>query len=279
MLKPTLAIMTFDSKNIQLQYQGFLNTPLLWKTNALNGIYQLKLTDNSPHKLTDISFPNIRLGKRVEQFVMSYLTQFKNIEIVTKNAQIQNGKITVGELDCILKMNSTPIHLEIVYKFYLYDPSTGSDELSHWIGPNRNDNLLKKLYKLADKQLPLLYTKHCSPLLEQLSLLPRNIQQRVYFKAQLFVPYQQKVTFTLLNKECLQGFYVYIKEMQQFNLCKFYIPCKMDWLLEVQTQVTWISYENFLSQLTVLIDQKKAGLYWFKFPNGTIHKFFVVWWD
>ena len=271
--------MNVRSKNIQLQYQGFLNTPLLWKNRAINRMYHLELNDNKTHKLTDIQLPNVRLGKRVEQFVMSYLKHFKNIQTLSSNAQIQNGKITVGELDCILQKDSTPIHLEIVYKFYLYDPSYGMDELSHWMGPNRNDNLLKKLHKLSDKQLPLLYNKHCKALLDTLGLIPKNIVQRVLFKAQLFVPYQQEVPFSVLNKDCVHGFYVHFNQLDQFSLCKFYIPSKIDWLLDVQTQVPWMSFKDFERQVAVFIDAKKAGLYWLKFPNGTVQKFFVVWWD
>jgi len=60
--------------------------------------------------------------------------------------------------------NNKPIHLEIIYKFYLYDPSIGLTQLDHWIGPNRRDSLVKKLTKLKQKQLPLLY----HPLITQL---------------------------------------------------------------------------------------------------------------
>ena len=67
-----------------------------------------------------------------------------------KNYQIQNKKTTVGELDFILQKNHSPIHLEVIYKFYLYDDTFGNSEIEHWIGPNRNDNLVKKLTKLKE---------------------------------------------------------------------------------------------------------------------------------
>ena len=44
------------------------------------------------------------------------------------------------------------IHLEIVYKFYLYDNTIGTSEIDHWIGPNRNDSLREKLEKLKSKR-------------------------------------------------------------------------------------------------------------------------------
>lgn len=268
-----------STQNLQLQYQAFINTPLLWKNSPLNNMKQLDLTPMPVPILSGIHTPNIRLGKRVEQFVMHYLAQFENIKLVTTNAQIQDNNRTVGELDCILRLNQTPIHLEIIYKFYLYDPSIGLDELSHWIGPNRNDNLIKKLTKLSEKQLPLLYSKHCESLLESLGLKATDIQQRVYFKAQLFVPYQQTVPFSIVNKACVQGFYIRFRELEQFYLCKFYLPEKIDWLLEVQTQTSWKSYLQFQREVKILNDAKKAPLCWIKFPNGILQKFFVVWWD
>ncbi|WP_415859547.1 DUF1853 family protein [Aureibaculum sp. 2210JD6-5] len=111
------------------------------------------------------------------------------MKILTENIQVQHDKRTVGELDCILIKDNTPIHLEIIYKFYLYDNSVGSSEIEHWIGPNRNDTLLKKLTKLKEKQLPLLYSEHTKPILDDFNLNPKIINQLVYFKAQLFTPY------------------------------------------------------------------------------------------
>jgi len=266
------------SKNIQLQYQGFLNTPLLWEKHAVFNLQQLELPYLPSNQLTELYVPNLRLGKRVEQFVITAFKRYKTIKVITQNVQIQHKKITVGELDCILSLNDRPIHLEIVYKFYLYDAVVGTTELEHWIGPNRNDNLLKKLTKLKDHQLPLLFNKHTRQILSGLGLKSDDLLQRVCFKAQLFVPYQQEVSFSLLNKDCVQGFYVNFSSLVQFALCKFYIPKKMDWLLEVQTQVPWMSFTMFQQHVAVLIEERRAPLSWIKFPNGDLQKFFVVWW-
>lgn len=267
------------SKNIQLQYQGYLNTSLLWKEHALLGLQQLELQDKKTTQFNEEIPENLRLGKRVERYVYAELTEHQNIEILLENAQIQNNKITVGEIDCILKLNQKPIHLEIVYKFYLYDPKTGSSEIEHWIGPNRNDNLLKKLHKLKDKQLPLLYNEHTQSVLKSINLNSEDIQQNVLFKAQLFTPYKSTVNFELLNKECVAGFYIHLNEIGQFLDCKFYIPTKVNWLLEVHSKVNWMMFDQFNLKITSLISQKRAPLCWLKFQNGTIQKLFVVWWS
>ncbi len=272
--------MDLKSKNTQLQYQGYLNTPLLWKNDRVLEIEQLELAKQSTSNFEDPYGIPMLLGKRVEQFVMAELKQYNDIRILKENIQIQNDKITVGEIDCILTKDEFPIHLEIIYKFYVYDSRIGSTELEHWIGPNRKDNLLKKLQKLKDKQLPLLYNKHTKPILKDLQLSSDKILQRVCFKAQLFIPYKSVAPdFKLLNKESLKGFYIPFSEIKQFSECKFYIPIKMDWLLEVQMQIDWMSYLQFYERIEPKIANKTAALYWIKFPNGVLQKFFVTWWE
>lgn len=267
------------SKNIQLQYQGYLNTPLLWENNRVLGLKQLELSKQRTTSFEDTFENSMLLGKRVEQFVITELQQYKDIRILIKNAQIQNQKITIGEIDCLLTFEEKPIHLEIIYKFYVYDSSIGNTELDHWIGPNKKDNLLKKLYKLKEKQLPLLYSEHTKPILKILQLNTNDILQFVCFKAQLFIPYNAAVpSFKLLNKEAIKGFYVPFTKIEQFSECKFYIPIKMDWLLEVQTHVEWISYLQFHEKISPIIANKTASLCWIKFSNGIVRKFFVTWW-
>ncbi len=266
------------SKNIQAQYQGYLNTPVLWN-NVLFGLKQFQFSSEKATVFNESIPENLRLGKRVERFVSSQLQQNKTITVLLENAQIQDEKITIGEIDCILKQNDIPIHLEIIYKFYLFDESIGTTEIEHWIGPNRNDNLLKKLTKLKEKQLPLLYNSFTKPLLASINLKAIEFQQEVCFKAQLFVPYQKEAEFKALNKDCINGFYVRISDIEQFTDCKFYIPTKINWLLEVQTQVNWLTYKPFSEKVKTITNQKMSPLCWTKFPNGSIQKFFVVWWS
>lgn len=267
------------SKNIQLQYQGYLNTPLLWKNHSIMDLKQLELIKKPINHFNENIVDNLRLGKRVERFVSSELQQHKNIEILIENVQVQNQKTTVGEIDCILKVDDEPIHLEIIYKFYLYDPKVGGSEIDHWIGPNRNDNLLKKLTKLKDKQLPLVYNEYAKPILDAINLNAKNLLQCVCFKAQLFTPYKTETYFDLLNKDCLKGFYIHVSQIDLFTTCKFYIPNKIDWLKEIETYVDWLTFKVFEEKITLITNEKSAPLCWIKHPNGTLQKFFVVWWD
>lgn len=272
--------MDLNTKDIQLQYEGFLNTPLLWKSEAIFELKQLELPQEKSTKFNSNIAKNLRLGKRVERFISHELQQYSSVKILAENIQIQNGKITVGEIDFIIQQNNTPIHLEVMYKFYLYDKSVGETELAHWIGPNRKDSLVAKLTKLKEKQLPLLFNPQVIPLLKKLNLTTKTIQQQVYFKAQLFVPFQlRNNSFKLINNNCIKGFYIPFSKFSKFDNCKFYIPTKINWLQEVQTQIKWKSYSHILPKIETEIKHKTSPLCWVKQPNGEVYKIFIVWWE
>lgn len=267
------------SKDIQLQYIGFLKTPLLWKDDSVLGLTQLKITTEKTPQYNSVSKPEIRLGKRVEQFSYFTFQQEKTTHFLAKNIQIQDGKRTVGELDCLLLKNNQPIHIEIVYKFYLYDKSVGNTEIEHWIGPNRRDSFFQKLIKLKNKQLPLLHNNHSKKYLKNLQLKTNKIDQKVFFKAQLFVPLKDlNKTFLHINNNCIIGFYISFPELEQFENCKFFIPTKVNWLIEIQKNTNWLNFKDFKTQLQVFLTQKIAPLCWIKFSNGITQKLFVVWW-
>ncbi|MEO8774087.1 MAG: DUF1853 family protein, partial [Gelidibacter sp.] len=192
--------------DLQRNFEGYLNTPLLWHNTEVYGLKQCVLRDSVALLFTEKVPRHLRLGKLVERFVSHQLIADTTRHILAENVQIQEGKRTIGELDVIFMATDGPIHLEIIYKFYLYDPNEGSNELSRWIGPNRKDCLLQKLDKLKIKQLPLLYHPLTQSMLNDMEIKVHEITQQVLFKAQLFLPlgYQQKVFFSL-NPDCVQG--------------------------------------------------------------------------
>ncbi|MDE0535056.1 DUF1853 family protein [Tenacibaculum sp. L6] len=266
-------------KDLQLQYEGFLQTPFLWHGKGVFDLEQFCVSKVITSSFSEEITQKLRLGKLVERFVSFDLQQDSSITILTENIQIQQEKITLGELDCILKQNEKTIHLEIVYKFYLYDATVGDSEIEHWIGPNRRDSFVQKLSKLKEKQLPLLYSKQSKKYLDELGLDATEITQQVYFKAQLFVPLQDiNKEFTLVNNECIYGFYIYPKELVQFSDCKFYIPNKHNWLVNPHPNVDWLNFESYQNKLQQFLNEENAPLCWLKKPNGELLKFFVVWW-
>ena len=266
------------TKDIQKRYDGYLQAPCLWKDKAVYNIHQFEITPKSTKFNLELD-EKLRLGKYVERFVSFELSQYSMIKVVAENIQIQKDKITLGELDCIILKDEKPIHLEIIYKFYLYDASIGNTEISNFIGPNRKDSLVEKLNKLKEKQLPLLYSTECENYLKRIHLSSESIEQQVYFKAQLFVPLLEKeIKLQQLNQNCVVGFYMNFSELLQFSDCKFYIPIKKDWLVIPNRNVAWQNFNQFKESSKEYLARQFSPLCWLKKENGEIEKFFLIWW-
>ena len=125
--------------NDQHRFIGYLNTNELWDGQLL-GLNQYSINGSS---LTEIKLPNkkLRLGFLVEQYIFACLRENKHVELIQSNIQVIDKKETIGELDCLISDKGKHIHIEIIYKFYLFDPSITVNETDKWIGPNRNDSL------------------------------------------------------------------------------------------------------------------------------------------
>ena len=136
----------------------------------------------------------------------------------------------------------------------------------------------EKLKKLSEKQLPLLYSKSCEPYLENLGLKASEIDQQVYFKAQLFIPLGEKIILKTLNQDCISGFYIKKEQRAQFSESKFYIPKKIDWIIAPHTQVDWLNYLEFTTVSNTILERKFSPIFWLKQPNGILNKCFLVWW-
>lgn len=215
-----------NQDDIKKQFEGYFDTPQLWSGNLMS-LQQLTLPAIKTTKFNQLINNKLRLGKRVERFMSYELNLRENITILSENHQVQDDKITVGELDFILTIDDTPVHLEVVYKYYLLDYSVGESEIEHCIGPNKKDNLLKKLTKLKDKQLPLLYHPKTKPHIDNLGISLENLQQFVFFKAELFLPiHNSDFSFKELNKNCVKGIYFKASDLPLFSDCKFHIPTK-----------------------------------------------------
>ncbi|WP_411767614.1 DUF1853 family protein [Winogradskyella sp. A3E31] len=268
------------SNRIQRQYSGFLNTPYLWKDD-LYGLQHFKFEDTIAITIADTINYNRRLGKRVEQFLNVQLEHSKDINILAENIQIKKDRETIGELDMLFLQNHQPIHLEIAYKFYLFDPNyIRKQTLDCWIGPNRKDHLSLKIKKLKEKQLPLLYHPECKSALHQLGLSSDDIIQKICFKAQLFVPLKiDAIDISPLNKDCIYGFYLNQNNRILLEGYELYIPEKLDWLIEPHLSVQWDTYTNLKAELDALLESKRSPMLWLKDKNGSLQKCFVTWWS
>jgi hypothetical protein len=263
----------------KLRYQGYVATPTLWKDQTGFEFNQIELNLEAEAIDDSTLFKNKRLGKLVEEFVFHQLKQQDSVKWICDNLQIQNGKQTIGEIDALYYIEEQPIHLEIVYKFYLYDTHKDyNDPLASWIGPNRKDSFLYKLDKLHTKQFPLLQNELTEPYLKRYDLDIMTIKQQLCFKAQLFLPYQNRtINISPLNSDCIAGYYISYHKLKELNNFEFYIPSKLDWLVIPHHNVDWINYASALELIKTSINNERSPMIWIK-QNETLSKFFITFW-
>jgi len=267
-----------NTTNNQHRFKGYLQTKELWNGQLFDlNQYPIIEIGNFEIKLPKKKF---RLGVLVEQFIFACLKRNKYVELLMTNIQIIHGKKTVGELDCLISDKGKLIHLELVYKFYLYDPSIPGNEIEKWIGPNRKDCLKQKLEKLKTKQMPLLSHPKSNKIISDLGYNSEMFDQKVHFKAQLFLPLgQNERIITEVNKSCIRGYYITPDELQLFKENDFFIPSKLDWLVDPHHDVIWLSYTESKSMIELELNQSRSPLCWMKDSKGNITKLFVVFWQ
>lgn len=272
-----------NTQNNLLQFDGFLNTPSIFisENSFLNyPIFHLLNANTSKAIAIEVK-ENLMLGKRAESFFKYYLTNQTDFKILIENLQVFHHKITIGEIDFIIENTKTneKSHVELTYKFYLFDPNNSSQEIENWIGPNRNDSLIEKINKLSQKQFPLLYSEHIKePLINSLK---KEIKQQVCFLAQLFVPYEYKsYNFKNINTKSIIGFYLNYDTFLKSEIIKqeLYIPKKQDWLINPINNKIWYSFDEITTQLKDSIVKKKSPLVWVKDQNQQRKKIFITWW-
>jgi len=228
--------------------------------------------------------PRLVLGKRVEYFMSYYLKNNSPYKVLAQNIQIFNKKTTIGELDFVIQHTDTQqiIHLEQVYKFYLYVPDATLYHKDPWIGPNYKDSFQQKMDKLTQKQFPLLYQEETKKALEHLELDYSIIQQKLSFKAALFSPFKMAAnTFKTINNKSIEGLWMHLEDFEQNKLFRnrqFFIPEKQDWGLHPKYNSTWFSYPTILAQIQTSLAKKRAPLCWLKIAENDYQKLFVVWW-
>mgnify|MGYP001162030241 FL=1 len=264
---------------VALQYKGFIETPNLWHGSAVLNLFQFDINPHNYQLSKSENFNEIRLGKRVEQFFCFQINKLPESSLIANNLQIKNKKITIGEIDALLTKHELLFHVEIIYKFYLYDSKIKTvNDLYKWIGPNRKDTLIDKLNKLKNKQLPLLHSENCKSSLSHLDLKIQDIKQSVCFKAQLFTPYKSKISdIAPLNKSCIFGFYISYSKINQLKDYQFHIPKKIDWLVSPHNYVSWMCFSEAAKALEIFITEKQSPMVWLK-EDSKLQKCFITFW-
>ena len=97
------------------------------------------------------------LGSYFETLFSFAIEHLSHLKILLEHFQIESKGKTLGEVDMLVETPDGQLHqFEIAIKFYLERP----DLFPHdWIGPNKNDSLLKKVSRARGHQLLILQTE------------------------------------------------------------------------------------------------------------------------
>jgi hypothetical protein len=235
----------------------------------------LKLASNMEFRLPT----NLRLGHLVERIVAELIKSSTNYKVLYKNIQLLEGKITIGELDFLIEEIDTKqiIHMELAYKFYLFDPSISPEPINNWIGPNRNDSLIEKLGKLKAKQFPLLYDEISQVQLPHLNL--EEVKQQLCLLVSLFIPYQHKGSFDPGYAKAIKGYYLNWEQFEciHHSGISYYIPTKKEWGIAAFENNRWFDFDEVKEQIQKSLEEKQCPLIWQK-KEGIYSAFFVTWW-
>lgn len=227
-------------------------------------------------RITEIEIPDsLVLGKKAERFFSEWIRIQSEYHVIAENIQVFDNGITLGEFDFFLHSGGQPSHVELVYKFYLYDPEI-EGEINRWIGPNRKDSFAEKLFKMKEKQFPLLQTKLAAKALDKIGLDRNAINQQVLFLANRFVPL--KLRGKGFDED---GYWMIIDDFQSLYSHKghFFIPEKEDWFIRKSDHVDWIDFELVQEEIVLQLKKKRSPMVWVKTDTLEFERIFVVWWD
>lgn len=265
-----------------LLLEGFYNTQPLWKY-AQFGIPQFEMPELNDFAIQMEPLPNnLRLGHQMEHAFKTLIQASARYQLLFSNILIEEGKQRLGELDFLLRERTSQqiTHVELAYKFYIINPEI-SEPIYRLMGPNKRDMFHTKLDKLKSKQFPLLHHHSLKGHWEALEIEPTAINQAACFKAQLFKPYGDEIMHIRpLNTACVSGQWIRFDDFNQtmFAEWQFYIPRKQQWVIAPQKNVAWMNHFDTLMETNVRMIKQNAPMVWAKRPDGTIEKWFVVWW-
>lgn len=294
------------------RFKAFYSTPSFW-LGELAGIKQFPLSafdfshlnkDETPLELPVIPV-NTVLGKRAEYFYQFCIEQSNNYDLVVANLQIQKEKRTLGELDYIIKEKKTGklLHIELVYKFYCYDPNIQanssflsdslSKELSKYVGPNKRDNFVYKFDRLVNHQLPLLYHDCTKAQLEPYGIEVQQLEQRVCFLAHLYIPQQLwNHDFKYIHKKCIAGYYVNSltfksqgdaviqtdnsESIESDLQHHYYLPEKYAWKMKPHAYGQAYTHAEVATLAIASLERGFAPLVWKEIDHKQFEAFFII---
>jgi hypothetical protein len=264
--------------NTKSRIASILNADSL--DSSITGLQTFNLSELILGTDSEFQLPtNLRLGHLAEKVVSELIRLSTNYKVLYENVQLVEAKRTVGEIDFIIEVIKTKqvIHMELAYKFYLYDPNIDSDPINNWIGPNRNDSLKEKLGKLKRNQFPLLYHNCSKSQFKDIEI--NNASQALCFLVSLFIPYEYKVDFSPIYEKAIKGYYLNFETFMHLDNSDktYYIPSKKEWGMDPSENEIWTDFNGVEKYIQTSIKEKQAPLCWENHNNSYL-AFFIVWW-
>ena len=264
--------------NTKARIQSVLESSVLPET--ITGVPAFSLTQlQLENELGVQLITNVRLGQLVERLVGKLLRASSNFDVLHENVQVLDDRRTIGEIDFLLEEKTTHeiIHLELAYKFYLFDLSISKEPINNWIGPNRNDSLIEKLEKLKTKQFPLVHDERTQAQLPHLNLT--NVRQELCLMVSLFVPFQYHGDLEPQYQHAIKGYYLNWGTFKSLNHSgiSYSIPNKKEWGIAPSENENWLQFEEVQERILRSIQEKQCPLVWQK-HGGKFSVFFVTWW-
>ncbi len=272
-------------KSTQSNSAGFFSTKAISNESLVPGIPLFDWPSTHSLSISDaeLEIPErLMQGKRAERYFSEWLKQSHDYKLLAENIQIISGKQTLGEFDFVVKRvrDGQIIHIELVHKYYLFDPTVQGTEMEHWIGPNRGDQLDFKLDKLRDHQFPLLQTTPARERMTEFGCEVDEMEQQLLFLANLFVPAEGEIDFDKVNRNGVEGTWMRLAEWQEkadLNSL-FFIPEKKDWFSRDLATTEWYPKKIAQQKIEELHKRKRSPLVYTKNELGEQQRDFVVWW-
>ncbi|MFT5859929.1 MAG: hypothetical protein ACI865_002036 [Flavobacteriaceae bacterium] len=265
-----------------LNFEGFINTKILSK-DLVDGVGCFEFSNQPPDSAKNPQLPEkLMLGKRAERYFSLLIDLSDQYEMVLENIQVFEKSRTIGEFDFIVRRlnDNQLVHIELVYKFYLLDKQTASNDMADWVGPNRNDSLKLKVEKLSTGQFPLLKTEEAKNRLLDAHLNTSEIIQELAFYANLFVPIHDPFSTHTLDDDAVEGYWGRFSDIAKLDSSgdKYFIPNKFDWFLRSAPDVNWMTLEEASVDIKSQLNDSRSPMLWKLTKEGKFERLFVVWW-
>lgn len=270
-----------NSENLS-KFKAFLQTPPLWHGNY-DGLEQFDFPNVDLEHFQVEAIPvNIRLGHQMEYVFLQLIEHSARYRVNAYNIPIRRDKISLGEIDFILKdlEKERLLHVELTYKFYILDPTFPNLE-HQLIGPNKRDTFYAKKEKIKHRQIPLLHSIEGDQALKDINIDAKELEHKVCFKGLVFIPLNLKnQNLSPLNTECIAGYWMTKDDFSFYrgDSAQFYIPFKKEWPQNPSPILKWQSYQDIQVELESKLAHKNSPMVWMKKPDGEFMKIFVVWW-